>query len=192
MDLLYILGVAVGLSMDAFAVSVNNGFLIKDLKARHSLRIAFSFGLFQAVMPVLGWFGGVSLLAVIRKIDHWVAFFLLTAIGAKMIFEAAFKKKETDGRECETKTCLHFPTLLVMSLATSIDALAVGLSFGVLDMPPLVPAAIIGGITFSLCLAGIYIGNKFGHLFEKKLEVAGGVILILIGLKILLEHLLAV
>jgi manganese efflux pump family protein len=191
MDFLYIIGVAIGLSMDAFAVSVNNGFLIKELKVRHSLRIAFSFGLFQAVMPVIGWFGGVFLLSFIRKVDHWIAFLLLAGIGIKMIVEAVIEKKE-DGKECETKTCLHFPTLMLMSLATSIDALAVGLSFGVLNMPLIVPVTIIGIITFLICLVGIYLGNRIGHLFENKLEIAGGVILILLGLKILLEHLLAV
>ncbi|MBN1409509.1 MAG: manganese efflux pump [Spirochaetales bacterium] len=191
MDFLYIFAVAIGLSMDAFAVSVNNGFLIKDLKLKHSLRISFSFGLFQAVMPVLGWLCGVSLLGLIQKIDHWIAFVLLAGIGTKMIVESIKNRKASKARECETKNCTHFPTLILMSIATSVDALAIGLTFGVLDVPFLVPVIIIGIVTFAVCLAGIYLGNKVGHLFENKLEIIGGIILILIGIKILIEHLLA-
>ncbi|HCL57610.1 MAG TPA: hypothetical protein DHW82_11465 [Spirochaetia bacterium] len=182
MNLLYIIGISIGLSMDALAVSVSNGFLIKNLKIRHALRLAFAFGLFQAMMPVIGWMGGKFLLEWISSFDHWIAFGLLSVIGGKMIFESRNLDKENDKQ-------LKFSTLIVLAVATSIDALAVGLSFGVLRTPLLFPVLIIGGVTFILCFAGVYIGNKIGHWFENKLELFGGILLFLIGIKILLDHL---
>lgn len=177
-------GVALGLSMDAFAVSVANGLVIHQLKFRHAFRISLFFGAFQAFMPVLGWLAGTCLSSLIQHIAHWVAFFLLLFIGIKMIVEA----KSRD-RECSSRNCLHFPTLLVMSLATSIDALAVGVSFAVLKISIFLPIAIIGAVTFVVCIIGVYIGDRTGHIFENKLETAGGILLIGIGIKILLEHL---
>ena len=185
MTYLHIIGIAVGLSMDALAVSITSGFLIKNLKIHHAFRIAFFFGLFQALMPVLGWLGGFYLLAFIKHIDHWIAFFLLAFIGIKMIIESRALNKK-----CSSNNCLHFPTLIVLSIATSIDAFAVGISFGVFNMPLLIPIIIIGCITFSLCLLGVFVGNKFGSLFESKIELIGGIILIFIGLKILFDHLI--
>lgn len=186
MGYLYIIGIAVGLAMDAFAVSVTNGFLIKELRVYHAFKIALFFGLFQAVMPLIGWLGGISLVKYIKGFDHWIAFGLLAFIGGKMIYES---RSDEMNEEKDSKNALHLPTLLFLSVATSIDALAVGLSFGVLNVPVIVPVIVIGSITFVLCLLGVYLGNKFGHLFESKLELIGGIILILIGLKILVDHL---
>ncbi len=185
MDLLFILGVAVGLSLDAFAVSITNGCLIKKLHFTHALRIAFFFGLFQALMPLIGWAAGSHFSEYIQKIDHWIVFCLLAFIGAKMIVESRSMKNG-----CEDRDCRDFPTLLLFSIATSFDALAVGVSFGILKMHILLPVTIIGVVTFLLCLIGVYAGNRIGHIFENKLGLAGGMVLIGIGLKILLTHLI--
>lgn len=170
--------------MDALAVSITNGFVIKELKLKHAFRIAFFFGLFQAAMPVVGWFAGVTIRSYIKDFDHWIAFGLLSFIGIKMIWESRALNMEVD-----SNNCLHFPTLLLLSLATSIDALAVGVSFAMLEIRIVLPVVIIGGITFVNCLIGTQLGKRFGHLFENKLEIIGGIVLVLIGLKILFEHL---
>lgn len=170
--------------MDALSVSVTNGCIIKELKPRHAFRIAFFFGFFQAMMPVIGWAMGSLFYSYIRSFDHWIAFGLLFFIGIKMIYES-FKKDE----EKKQKDCRHYPTLLILSLATSIDALAVGVSFALLDVQIIFPAAVIGIITFIVCLAGVFVGNRIGQFFENRLELAGGIILIGIGVKILVEHL---
>ena len=185
MDILVIIGTAIGLSMDALAVSVTNGFIIKQLQFKHAIRVALSFGAFQAIMPVIGWAAGFTFREVIQAYDHWIAFGLLGFIGVKMIIES----RQLD-RKKETKNCQHLPTLLVLSVATSIDALAVGISFAFLQINIVGPAVIIGCITFSFCLAGIYIGNRSGHFFESKLELIGGIILLAIGTKIALEHII--
>jgi putative Mn2+ efflux pump MntP len=184
-NIISILGIALGLSMDALAVSVTNGCIIKELKVRHAFRISFSFGLFQAVMPLIGWAAGLTFSSYIDDFDHWIAFGLLTLIGGKMIAES----RKLDQR-CEERNCLHLPTLIALSVATSIDALAVGVSFALLRTSIIMPVIIIGTVTFAVCLAGVYAGKKIGHLAEGKLECAGGLVLILIGIKILLEHLL--
>ncbi|GAB4389102.1 MAG: manganese efflux pump MntP family protein [Thermodesulfovibrionales bacterium] len=183
MDIFTVLFVALGLSMDAFAVSVTSGFTIHRLRARHALRIAFFFGSFQAVMPVIGWSLGLGFRELISGVDHWVAFGLLSAIGAKMIYES--RKLGVDERRSDP---LNIYVLTILSIATSIDALAVGLSLSVLRVPIVNPALVIGLVTFLVCLAGVYIGDRVGHFFEKKIELAGGVVLIGIGVKILLEH----
>jgi manganese efflux pump family protein len=188
MPLLEIIGIGIALSMDSLSVAIINGGIIKDLKIKHALRIAFSFGFFQAAMPVIGWVAGLAFVRFIATFDHWIAFGLLAFIGGKMIYESLKKEGECS----DSMNCLHFPTLLLLSLATSIDALAVGLSFSMLGIQIAVPVLIIGLITFGICIAGIYIGKKIGHFFEKKLELIGGLILIGIGLKILMEHLLNV
>ncbi len=188
MDLINIIAIAVALSMDALAVSVVNGFIIKNLRYTHALRIAFFFGLFQAVMPLLGWAAGFCFRGYIESFDHWIAFSLLAFIGGKMIYESTIVKKDV----CETgenrKSCLDFTTLIMLSVATSIDALAVGISFSVLHINIIQPVIIIGAVTFVICLAGVYIGDRVGHFFEDKLEIAGGVILIIMGLRILFTH----
>jgi manganese efflux pump family protein len=187
LPIIEIIGIGIGLSMDAFSVSVINGSLIKNIKFAQALRIAFSFGLFQAIMPVLGWAAGLAFVRYIEAFDHWIAFGLLSFIGGKMIWESFSKKGECR----EDMNCLKITTLLMLSLATSIDALAVGLSFSMLEVSIAVPVLLIGLITFIICMAGIYIGKTIGHFFENRLELIGGLILIGIGLKILLDHLLA-
>jgi putative Mn2+ efflux pump MntP len=184
MDLFSILVIAVGLAMDAFAVSVASGVSIKKMGLRQTLTIAASFAIFQALMPVIGWSAGLSFRTYIGGYAHWIAFGLLAGIGVKMIYEA-FRLEEDEAIE----TTMPFSRLLLLSIATSIDALAVGLSFSVLNVTILAPALIIGFVTGGISHAGIIIGRKVGHLFEGKIEIIGGVILILIGLKILLEHL---
>ncbi len=184
MSIIEIIGLALGLSMDAFAVSVANGSIIKDMKFRSAFRIALFFGIFQAVMPVIGWAAGLSFVSYIQNVDHWVAFGLLGFIGSRMIIESRSLKKE---REC--KNCFHLPTLLLLSLATSIDALAVGFSFVFLNVSIFMPVAIIGMLTLFVCLTGVYLGKKVGHIFENRIEMIGGIVLFGIGAKIFVEHL---
>jgi putative Mn2+ efflux pump MntP len=186
LDLPTIILVAVGLAMDAFAVSVANGMAVAKLRVGYALKIALFFGLFQALMPVLGWFLGLGLRDLIEAVDHWLAFGLLAVIGGKMIYESTRLEK------AENPTSpLGIRMLLLLSVATSIDALAVGLTLTFIKVPIATPAIIIGVVTFALSYAGVFIGDKFGHFFEKKVEVLGGLILIGIGLKILIEHLTA-
>ncbi len=184
MNFVEVIFVAFGLAMDAFAVSVASGVTIKNLKVNHALKIAIFFGGFQALMPVVGWFSGLSLRNFISGVDHWVAFGLLSFIGAKMIYEAAKMgpRKKDDP--------LNIYILLILSIATSIDALAVGITFAFLNIAIIIPIIIIGIVTFVLSFLGVFIGNKIGHFFERKIETAGGLVLIGIGIKILLEHLL--
>ncbi|WP_304222134.1 manganese efflux pump MntP family protein [Gracilinema caldarium] len=187
--------IAIGLSMDAFAVSVSSGICTDQLKARHILRGSFSFGLFQFAMPVLGWFLGTYFRVYIQKIDHWIAFVLLAFIGIKMVIESfenenpACEDGETPQKKGKTDV-RDVKILLTLSIATSIDALAVGLSYSLLGKAILFPALTIGAVTFGVCLAGFEFGKRIGYLIEKRAELAGGIILIAIGLKILLEHLL--
>lgn len=183
MDLFSTLVIAVGLGMDAFAVSVASGVAIKQMGLRQTLTIAASFALFQGLMPILGWSAGLSLRSYIADYDHWIAFGLLAGIGLKMIYEA--RKLEDDKPSDPVMTGGR---LLLLSIATSIDALAVGLSFAILNIVIFTPALIIGFVTGGMSHAGIILGRKVGHLFEGKIEIIGGIILILIGLKILLEH----
>lgn len=184
MDTLTVLFIALGLSMDAFAVSITSGFTVRQLKIHYALKIALFFGLFQAIMPLLGWTAGFGLRDFISSIDHWIAFVLLTAIGIKMIYEARIIKEEE-----KEVVILSIYALLLLSIATSIDAFAVGFSLSALNVSIVNPALIIGIITFILSFAGVFIGNRFGHLFESKIEIVGGIILIGIGIKILIEHL---
>ncbi len=183
MDFFSILLIAFGLAMDAFAVSVASGVTITAMGLRQTMTIALSFGLFQGIMPIIGWAAGIGFRDAIAAYDHWLAFLLLTAIGAKMIWES-FHLEE---KECD-EFCMSGGRLLVLSVATSIDALAVGFSFSLLNITILTPALIIGIVTFVLSYLGIILGRRVGHLFEGKIEIAGGIILILIGVKILLEH----
>ncbi|MCX8058910.1 MAG: manganese efflux pump MntP family protein [Spirochaetes bacterium] len=185
--------IAISLSMDALAVSITNGYLIKSLKIRHAFRIAFFFGFFQAIMPLLGWALGINIAKYFQKFDHFIAFGILLFLGIKMILSSRKLELEAcpvDEKKLSNnkKTCLDFSFLILMSIATSIDAFAVGISFAILKVLIFIPILIIGLITFIICFIGVFIGNKIGHLFENKLEIAGGVILILIGLKIFVEH----
>ncbi|MEE9594550.1 MAG: manganese efflux pump MntP family protein [Candidatus Hydrothermarchaeales archaeon] len=183
MELFTLLFIAVGLAMDAFAVSITSGLAIKKLHIKHAFVIALSFGIFQAIMPLVGWLAGLSLRDFISGVDHWIAFGLLTVIGAKMIYESV-KLSEDE----KVTNPLNIYVLLVLSIATSIDALAVGVTFAFLKIFIATPAIIIGLVTFFLSFLGVYIGNKMGHFFENKIELLGGLILIAIGIKILIEH----
>lgn len=184
MDILNITVIALGLAMDAFAVSITSGLTIKNLKIKYAFRIALFFGLFQAFMPLIGWLAGLSLKDFISGFDHWIAFGLLCFIGCRMIYESI--KIESSEREINQ---LNVYFLLVLSVATSIDALAVGISFAFLMISIVTPIIVIGIVTFLLSFIGVFIGNRVGHFFEGKFEIIGGLILIGIGIKILIEHL---
>lgn len=184
MDMITVTCVAFGLAMDAFAASVSSGITIRHLKIDHALRIALFFGSFQAIMPVIGWLAGLSLRDFISDIDHWIAFGLLSFIGCKMIYEAF--GMETGQREVNP---LNIYVLLMLSVATSIDALAVGVSFAFLKISIATPVLVIGIVTFLLSYLGVFVGNRLGHFFEKQIEVLGGLVLIGIGIKILIGHL---
>jgi putative Mn2+ efflux pump MntP len=179
-----IIFIALGLAMDAFAVSIVSGFTIKHHKFNSALKLGASFGIFQAIMPVIGWLAGMSLRSFIVNIDHWVAFILLIIIGSKMIYESF--KIESDKKVVNP---LNAFVLLILSISTSIDAFVVGISFAFLNISIITPVIIIGIITFLLSFIGVYIGDKIGHFFETKIEAVGGVFLIGIGIKILIEHL---
>jgi len=185
-DALTIVLIAVGLAIDAFAVSITSGMAITSNRRRAGLLTAAFFGGFQMLMPVIGWAIGLSLADFISSVDHWVAFGLLAFIGAKMIYEGT--KNDEDPN---SSTELKMYSLLILAVATSIDALMVGLSFAFLQTAIALPIAVIGVITFALSLVGFYSGCGLGKVFGHRIEVVGGVVLILIGLKILLEHLLA-
>jgi len=190
LDLLSVILLGLGLSMDAFAVSVTNGLVVKRLRLRFALKMALCFGVAQAVMPFLGYTLGRSFADYIVAIDHFLAFGLLAFIGGKMIIESL--KSKCDDECCREET--DFRTLMVMAIATSIDALAAGVGFAFASKTPdsltILPAvAIIGAETFILCTAGAYIGRLFGCKIKKGAEILGGIVLILIGIKILIEHL---
>ena len=181
LSFLELLLIAVGLSMDAFAVSICKGLSLKRLKVRHAALVGLYFGGFQALMPMIGWALGYRFERVIASVDHWVAFFLLAVIGVGMIRESRESEELNDD--------LSFRTMVVLAVATSIDALAVGVTFAFLRVRILPAAGLIGVTTFLLSALGVYIGHVFGLKYKAKAELAGGIILILIGLKILLEHL---
>lgn len=184
MGILEILLLGVGLSMDAFAVSICKGLSARELRVKHYLLIGAWFGGFQALMPTIGYFLGSAFEQYITSFDHWVAFVLLGAIGANMIKES-FSKEVSDG-----DSSFGFKAMLVLALATSIDALAVGITFALLpDVNVPLAVTLIGITTFCFSAAGLKVGNVFGVKYKSKAELVGGVILILIGLKILLEHL---
>lgn len=184
MDLLTVLLIAIGLSMDALAVALASGCAAGESAWRPALRMAFFFAVFQMLMPVLGWLAGLGFKNVIARFDHWLAFLLLLFIGVKMIREARRP------RDCRARSDLFsLPVLLGLALATSIDALAVGLSFSLLAVNIIVPVLVIGLVTWLLSLLGVLAGRRFGALIAGKMEIIGGLILIAIGSKILLEHL---
>ncbi len=187
MDWVQLVLIAVGLSMDAFAVALCKGLCMRRIHYGHALTISLFFGGFQALMPLLGWLLGTRLEHFITPVDHWIAFALLAYIGGKMIWDALHEKQEEV--VCETEAKLDLRELLIMAVATSIDALAVGITFAFLQVQ-IVPAVLsIGSITFALSFIGVVVGNRFGNRFQDKAQLAGGAVLILIGIKILLEHL---
>ena len=179
--------IGVGLAMDAFAVSICKGLGMKTLNKKQAVVIAAYFGGFQALMPLIGWILGIRFQEYIVAVDHWIAFILLAIIGGKMIFEA-LKNEGCEVVEIKNGPLNH-KELVVLAVATSIDALAIGITFALLDTP-IVPSIIIIGITtFVICILGVVVGNVFGCKYKSKAELAGGLILVLMGTKILLEHL---
>ena len=178
--------IAVALSMDAFAVSLCNGLKMKKLNLFYSSIIALFFGIFQALMPLIGYFLGTKFSNLISSFDHWSAFVLLCFIGGKMLYEALSEKGEN---ETEKNYKLNIKELFLMSFATSVDALAVGITFAFLKVNIVFSAILIGLTTFSISFTGVIIGNFFGAKYKNKAEFLGGIILIAIGTKILIEHL---
>lgn len=184
MGILELMLIAVGLSMDAFAVSVGKGLSVRQLNARHGLSVGMWFGGFQALMPLVGYGLGAAFASVVSRFDHWISFLMLGFIGINMIREACSGDEEIDPD-------FSLRTMFVMAVATSIDALAVGISFAFLGVNILTAAAVIGVTTFLLSVIGLKVGNIFGCRYKSRAEIAGGLILIFIGVKILIEHLYA-
>lgn len=184
MHLSTIIVVAVGLAMDAFVVSIVSGGAYKQLHVRYALRLAIFFGSFQAFMPIIGYLAGLSVRGYMLNYDHWIAFGILSAVGGKMIYESL--KIESVERNMDPSNIF---VLLALSVATSIDALAIGITLSLITNSIITAVVIIGLVTFILSYLGIVIGKKFGHFFENKIEALGGIILIGLGLKILYEHL---
>ncbi|ABN57965.1 MULTISPECIES: manganese efflux pump MntP [Methanoculleus] len=183
MDLVTTLLIAVGLAMDAFAVSISGGATLREERLRWAVIAGALFGGFQAGMPVLGWLGGMGLASFVGTYGPWIAFLLLALIGGKMIAEAV----RGDGESVRFEN--GATVLLLLAVATSIDALAVGVSFAVLDTAIALPAITIGVVTFAFSAAGVLLGSAFGHIMGRKACIVGGIILVGIGLRILLEHL---
>jgi manganese efflux pump family protein len=181
---LNLLGIAVGLAMDALAVAIVVGLMVERVTARHTFRIAFHFGLFQFLMPILGWAAGRQVAGFLGSFDHWIAFGLLALVGGKMLREA--------GHPVEIRSQID-PTrgwmLVMLSVATSIDALAVGLSMALVDVPILLPSVVIGLVAAAFSGLGITFGSRLGARWSRWSEIAGGVVLILIGIKVLVSHL---
>jgi manganese efflux pump family protein len=186
LDFLSLLFIAIGLSADCFAVSLSGSISMKSLSRFQILRASFSFGLFQAIMPLLGWLAGRTIVNLISNFDHWVAFALLGFIGGKMLWGAFHSEEEKKKKNDFTKRLL----LLTLSIATSIDALAVGLSFAFLDVNIGIASLVIGVTAFLVSIIGLLLGKRVGKLVGKRAETIGGLILIAIGLRILLTHLL--
>ena len=183
MELFEIIAIGIGLAMDAFAVSICKGLSMKKIDWKKAIIIALYFGIFQALMPVLGYFLGSAFSSFVQSVDHWIAFILLAIIGGNMI------KDSTDDEVEKRNDKVDVKTMLLLAIATSIDALAVGVTFAFFEVNLLLSISIIGIITFVLSFLGVIIGNKFGDKFQNRAELAGGIVLIIIGLKILLEHL---
>ncbi|MHB1004914.1 MAG: manganese efflux pump MntP [Chloroflexota bacterium] len=183
MDLLSVFAIALGLAMDAFSVAVATGMALVTVGAGQSLRMSVSFGFFQFVMPLAGWLVGVAVAGSVSAYDHWVAFALLAYVGGKMIWESL-----RGGSEAMKGDPTRGATLLVLSLATSIDALAVGLGFALLREPVLLPAAIIGVVALLMTMLGLQLGRSLGSLIGSWMERLGGLVLIAIGIKIVIEH----
>ena len=184
MTIVELLLIALGLAMDAFAVSICKGITMKNIKFKNVLIIALFFGGFQGIMPFIGWLLGSSFAAYITPVDHWIAFVLLGFLGVKMLIDS-FKK---DDDEC-CNDSFSIKELFVLAIATSIDALAIGITFAFLNVNIIGAVSSIGIITFVLAIVGVFIGHKFGDKFKNKAEFVGGLILVLMGVKILLDHL---
>jgi putative Mn2+ efflux pump MntP len=184
MDWITIFGIAVALAMDAFAVALAAGAVITHLTGRHLFRFGFHFGLFQSLMPIIGWLVGMAVQKWISAYDHWIAFVLLAVVGGRMIREALDDDKEDKAVSDPTRGL----TMVILSVATSIDALAVGLSLAMLNISVWLPAAVIGVVAGVLTVLGMLLGRRLGGNWGKRVEVCGGIVLCCIGVKILLEH----
>lgn len=184
MDTLTLVSLAVGLAMDAFAVSICKGLAMPKTTIKNTVLVGSWFGGFQGLMPLFGYLLGSQFKQQITQIDHWIAFFLLALIGFNMIKEAIDSDEEGS-----CNCCLDCKTMLVLAIATSIDALAVGITFAFLEVNIILAVSLIGIITFILSMIGVHVGHIFGVKYKSKAELAGGIVLILLGLKILLEHL---
>ena len=193
MNFIALIFTAFALSMDAFAVSITKGMTIKNLKKSTALKMALTFGVFQGAMPLLGWALGISFESYIKSIDHWIAFILLGFIGFNMIKGFFDDRKEENASELEFSATadvddLSNKEIIMLAVATSIDALAVGISFAFLNVSIIPAASIICTITFLVCVVGVFVGNKVGDIFNGYAELVGGIILILIGFNIFNEH----
>ena len=178
----------ISLAMDSFSVSISNGLCISKVKFKDALKIGLFFGVAQGVMPTIGFFAGILLEDFIKSVDHWIAFFILSYIGFNMIREAIKKMKSNEKDECKLITTKE---LFVQAVATSIDALAVGITFTALEnINIFLSAIIICVITLFLCIIGVYIGKTVGKILREKAEIFGGAVLIIIGIKILIEHII--
>jgi putative Mn2+ efflux pump MntP len=184
MGTLVILGIAVGLAMDCFAVAVASSVALRRATARQTFRLAFHFGLFQFLMPVVGWLAGLTVAGMVALFDHWVAFGLLVFVGSKSIWTAVHEKGEDGGGDDPTRGA----TLVMLSVATSIDALAVGLSFAMLGVKVWAPSLAIGLVSAAVTAVGMRIGSRLGERFGRRVEILGGLVLIAIGIKILWQH----
>jgi len=179
MSFLIIISISIGLAMDSFAVSMTNGAMLKQLKLKKILLIAFFFGFFQAIMTIFGWYAGTSIKGFILSLDIWIAFALLVFVGGKMVYDS-FKKDDHS-----EKKSLKLPTIIILAIATSLDALAVGLSLSFMKIEIIFPAIIIGLVTFVLSILGVYIGKKIGDYLGHRVELCGGILLIIIGILVL-------
>jgi putative Mn2+ efflux pump MntP len=187
MDFLTLVLIALGLSADAFAVSVTNGMCSSHITKKNAFYTALTFGLFQAAMPVLGFFLGCTFSEFISRFQHWVALFLLGFIGINMIAEA-IKERRNPEDACTVKNVFTVKNLILQGIATSIDALAVGVGFAVMDINIFWAALLIGVITFFCCTVGVFIGRKFGALLGLRARFIGGILLLIIGIRIFIEH----
>jgi len=193
MDYISLVGIAIGLSMDAFAVCLTNGAITRKVTLSFAIKLALFFGFFQAMMPIIGWLVGKAGENFINTVDHWVALILLSLIGIQMIVESC--KKVNCGRTNEKQDDISFKKLIALAVATSIDALVTGIilpsAVGASTVSlMLLSVGIIGIITFLFCIIGVYIGKKFGQLCSSKAEIVGGIVLIGIGVKIFIDHML--
>lgn len=186
MGLLELIILSIGLAMDAFAVSICKGLSMSKMKWKNAIIIGLYFGIFQALMPLIGYLLGISFQNAITNIDHWIAFVLLVGIGINMIKEAMSNETK------ETNDSVKFKDMIILAIATSIDALAIGVTLAFLKVNIVLSMSIIGIITFIISIIGVKIGNVFGDKYKPKAELAGGIILILLGIKILLEHLMGI
>ncbi len=184
MDAITLIGLALALAMDAFAVALGTGAVLSRLTGRHLFRLGFHFGLFQALMPVIGWLAGQTIIQWVSAWDHWIAFSLLAFIGGRMIYEAVCGEEKSDERD-PTKGL----SLILLSIATSIDALAVGFSLSVIGVSIWMPSLVIGLVAGVLTIIGMILGGRIGDRWGSRVEILGGLVLISIGVKILIEHL---